>query len=373
MHHHTFEILRHLSAQFPEDRYYLFFDAALLDSPALDRAFISGLSPNCEPVPLRTVGPTARTARLAWLAWHIPRACAKWNVDLFHSFGHTLPYAIGRPAVLTVHDLMPVELLSWSAHDADAAERRRLLLSAVRRATGICAVSESTRREVLAVAPRNQNTVVVVPNAVRETLGRIGDESCLRDVVARYQLPPRFLLTIGPDMPRRNYARLVEAVALGRRAGKLQLPVVFVGANQWSQTRAFQQASAATLDDSIRFLTGVPDDDLSALFTLAAAYVCPSVHEGFCMPALEALACGTPVICSDLPVLHEVAGEDATFFDPANPHSISEALTQFAVRPEPTDEHRARWAAWGRRFDWNTSARTVRRLYEQIHRQPRSI
>ena len=373
MHHHTLEILRGLGTQFPEDRYYLFFDAALLGSPMLDREFISGLAPNCEPVPLRTFGPTARAARLAWLAWHVPRACATWKVDLFHSFGHTLPYAIGRPSVLTVHDLMPVELLSWTAHDADAAHRRRLLLSAVRRATGICAVSAATRREILAVAPRNPDTVVVVPNAVRETLVRVHDDHRLRDVGARYQLPPRFLLTIGPDMPRRNYSRLVEAVALGRSAGKTQLPVVFVGASRWSTTRVFQQSAAGNLNGTIRFLTDVPDEDLSALFTLAAAYVCPSVHEGFCMPALEALACGTPVICSDLPVLHEVAGEDAIFFDPANPLSISDALTRFAERPEPSDEQRARWASRGRRFDWNTSARTVRTLYEQIRQQGRTI
>jgi glycosyltransferase involved in cell wall biosynthesis len=211
----------------------------------------------------------------------------------------------------------------------------------------------------------------VVPNAVRETLARTADPRRLHEVSERYQLPDRFFLTIGADTPRRNYSRLIDAVAAALHAGQSLLPLIVVGAKQWAGTRVFQQAAARGTGDRVRFLSDVSDDDLSVLYSAASAYICPSIHEGFGMPVLEAMACGTHVVCSDLPVLHEVAGEAADYFCETDVDSIARSLLAASRHPALAPDRRGELAAKAHRFSWAASARTVRDLYERVLRDER--
>ncbi len=364
MHHHTFEILRQLTSQPQNDRYLLFFDEKLRSDPQLDRRFLEELGSGAEPVPLRTVGPTGRTAQLAWLRWHLPRAIVRHQVDVFHGFSHLLPYTRRCPMVLTVHDLMPHELLSWTHRDPVAIRRRRALISGIRRATGVCAVSSATQADVLAVDPGKAQTLQITPNAVRKALGRVASTERLAGVQRKYGLPARFLLTIGADTPRRNYARLIDGVAAA--SGADLAPLVIVGETAWETSRAFRRAAEAKVRDRILFLSSVSDDELAALYTLAATYICPSIHEGFAMPVLEAFACGTPVICSDLAVLHELAGGLADYFDPTSPRSIGAALVRASMRQPCEAAQREVLVNRSQQFSWRTSANAVHGLYRHL-------
>jgi len=366
MHHHTYEILRGMADLFPEDQYVLFFDAGLLTDPSLDRRLIDTIGGRFEAVPLRAFGPTVLTAEIAWLHWHLPQAIIHHGIELFHGFSHALPYTTRCPLVLTVHDLMPVELLSWHRADPLAAGRRRRLVSAVRRANGICAVSKSTQRDVQALLPGTSTAVHVVPNAIRDSLRRVTDVHELQRVATRYQLPPAFLLTVGADTPRRNYSNLVDALAGSWESAAAAPPLVVVGAARWSETRLFRHVVERGLRDRVTFLDAVPDADLPALYSLATTYVCPSVLEGFAMPVLEAMGFGTPVACSDLPVLHELAGDTATYFPPTDIAAMGRALVAACTRPAPSRADREALVAKAHRFSWRASARIVRDLYEQL-------
>lgn len=365
IHHHTYEILLGVSRQRPGDRFFLFFDENLLDDPLLDRRFLDEFGSNCQAVPLRTVGPTFRSAQLAWLWWHLPYAVSSRGIDLFHGFGHTLAHVRRCQTVATVHDLMPDTLLSWTPGDPVAVRRRRELVSAVRRAGWICAVSDATKRDVLDVDPRKAGKVAVVPNAVRDTLGEHPSAARCLEVAAKYQLPERFFLTVGADTPRRNYARLIDAMAAAWQSDPSMCPLVLVGESQWPSTRVFRQAAARGAGPHVRFLSNVDDADLSVLYAMAAAYVCPSIHEGFGMPVLEAMACGTDVVCSDLPVLREVAGEAADYFAATSVAAMTDALLAASKRPVTAEARSLELRRLARRFSWNESAGAVSALYDQ--------
>jgi glycosyltransferase involved in cell wall biosynthesis len=361
MHHHAYEIIRALVSGFPTDQYLLFVDESALSDPQFDRRWVELESRNYSVVPVPTIGPTVRLARLAWLQWHLPRALARARVDLVHGFSHSLPRRWRCRSVVTVHDLMPERLLSWQAVDDQQAAIRRHLIAAIGRADGICTVSEATRRDVadLSAAPS-----AVTPNAVRDTLQHVSDRRRLDEVAARYQLPSRFLLTVGADTPRRNYAALVDALA--GTSDQQVPPLVVVGSTAWNTTRMAERAIALGVQSRLTCLAGVPDDDLSAIYSLATAYVCPSMFEGFGMPVLEAFACGTRVVCSDLPALREVAGTRAVYFDPEDIESIRRGLVSISERPPGSQAERADLMRHANQYSWAASARTVRDLYDRL-------
>jgi alpha-1,3-rhamnosyl/mannosyltransferase len=334
--------------------------------PWFDRAGLADLGPSAEPVPLRTFGPTAWLAQAAWRRWHLPRALERHRVDVFHGLAHVIPYTRHCPLVLTVHDLMPVEFLSWTPGDRAATRARRGLLSDIRRASAIAAVSEATRRDILDQAYiRRGVRIAVTPNAVREAFRNVTNGARLTDVKRRYGLPDRFFLTVGADTPRRNYARLLQAMRDARQENADLAPLVFVGNTDWPQTRIYSHARELGVLDRVVFCHNVGDEDLAAIYTLAHAYVCPSLHEGFGMPVIEAMACGTPVLCSDIPALREVAGEQAEYFDPRDRGAIRTALVRSGdVRGGIRADAMATQAG---RFCWEEAARSAHGLYTHVY------
>jgi glycosyltransferase involved in cell wall biosynthesis len=370
IHHHAREIVRAMVADYPRDRYLLFFDGDLVGTPHFDRVMLSSLDGCVEPVALKAFGPTAGLADLAWLFWHLPRAIRRFRVDVFHGFAHALPVSRACPSILTVHDLMDRSLLSWRSGDRTANRGRRILLRSMRRATAISAVSQATADDIQRTNPTLASRVVVIPNGVRAVFARVEEPERLRSVTARLGLPPSgYLLTVGADMPRRNYARLLEALSIACSEDGLAIPLVMVGNVKWATTRASSRARELGILDRVIFCEDVDDADLAALYSAATAYICPTLHEGFGLPIVEAMACGTPVACSDLQVLHEVTSSSAVYFDASDVTSIRRALVEVARRPAPSAGERDRLRAHATRYSWRASARKTRELYETLTRQ----
>jgi glycosyltransferase involved in cell wall biosynthesis len=367
IHQHTSEVIRHLTRLYPADEFLLFFDGDLQNRPSFDHAATAELGPNAELVPLKTFGPTAWIAALAWWRWHLPRAIARHRIDVFHGLAHAIPFTRRCPLVLTVHDLRPIEFVSWT-RDRAAAHVRASLMSAIRRASAIATVSEATKHGVQAATPgRTGLRIEVTPNAAREVFRPVTDQAALAAVRQRYGLPDTFLLTVGADAPRRNYARLIQAFADARRRDARVGHLVVVGNTDWQQTRAFRLVQDLGVYDWVAFCRGMSDEELAAAYTLGRTYVCPSLLEGFGMPVIEAMACGTPVICSDIPALREVAEEDADYFDPIDVNSIRDALLRCAIPPQPNGGSAKRLLERASRFSWERAAHTAYSLYEHVH------
>jgi glycosyltransferase involved in cell wall biosynthesis len=270
---------------------------------------------------------------------HRPR-----RVDVFHS-----PWIDGAllrppcPMVVTLHDLVP---LKRAGEYLRTGLRFRLRYLAVRRAARLVVPTEAVAGDAVELLRFPRERIDVIAEAVSSSLHR-APPGAVAAVRERYGLPERYLLWVGglehPD-PRKRVAALADAPR--------HLPLVLVGKHgRW----------AAELPDVL--LTGqVPDDDLAAIYTGAHALVFPSDDEGFGLPPVEALACGTPVAATDVPALREVLGERASLV-PAGDMAALVAAAEAAPRPAPDpppwtwpDAARATWKTYERAADFEGSA-----------------
>lgn len=241
-------------------------------------------------------------------------AISRERPDLFHAPHYVVPFLPPRATLVTIHDLMHLHRVEH-AGTAKHAYARVMLGRAVRNAARILVNSEATRSELCAFAPEAAAKVRVTPLAL--------DPRFLEPILsvpARFSEP--YALFVGNDKPHKNLEGLLKAF------GRTRAPVRLVLAGGPEETRGARADRIARhgLQDRCDDLGFVPDADLPALMAGAALLVLPSFAEGFGLPALEALAAGAPVVCSDLPALREATGGSALFADPSRPETFAAAI-----------------------------------------------
>jgi len=313
--------------------------------------------------------------RLMTILWHrlrlpIPVEVFTGRLDLFHSPDFTLPPARCRRTCLTVHDL------SFMRYPAGAFPAQRDFLMrtvprSVARAGHILADSESTRTDLIELMSVKPGKVTVLYPGVEPRFRPITDEATLAAVRARYRLPPRFILHVGTLEPRKNLPRLIEAFhkfqgeKTNLEPGTWNLKLVLAGGKGWLYEGIFETVARLGLEDAVHFPGYVDDVDLPALYTLADLFVYPSMYEGFGLPPLEAMACGTPVVASAASSLPEVVGEAGLLVPPTDTEALAGAIERALTDSELRAELREKGFAQARRFDWLVSAEC---LFEQYRR-----
>jgi glycosyltransferase involved in cell wall biosynthesis len=236
---------------------------------------------------------------------------------------------------------------------------------AARRATAIIAVSEATKKDIVRILKVKASQVHVIHEAVSPVFRPLPPDDSLEEVRRAYNLPKRFLLYVGTIEPRKNLVRLIQAYHHLCQRQEHAHALVFVGSPGWKCDEVFATVERLSLNGKVRFLGYVPQADLVALYNLAEAMAFPSLYEGFGLPILEAMACGTPVIASPNGSLQEVAGSAAEFVDPKNVESIADGLQHVLSNPARQEELRAKGFAQAARFSWETTARQTLALYKQ--------
>ncbi|HID89588.1 MAG TPA: glycosyltransferase family 1 protein, partial [Anaerolineae bacterium] len=187
----------------------------------------------------------------------------------------------------------------------------------------------------------------------------------------KYGLPERYILYLGSNKPHKNLVRLVEAWALVTKRGTRDTEhgsrTTLVIAGAWDPRYPESRERAESLGlGNIRWLGPVPESDLPALYTGATVFVFPSLYEGFGLPVLEAMACGAPVICSNVSSLPEVAGDAAVTFTPTDPGAIADALDRVLNDAGLCADLRDRGLRRARLFSWDQSARRTLALYREV-------
>ena len=273
---------------------------------------------------------------------------------------HVLPLAHPLPTVVTVHDLgyryFP------GAHPA----RQRLYLDwstrfSARAATQVLADSAATQDDLVRFYGVPKEKITVVYPGRDERLAWV-DPAAVR---ARYGLAPDYLLHVGTLQPRKNLARLMEAAA-SLRARWPGLQLVLAGQPGWQAGPILAQARAHS--DSVRLLDYVPDDDLPGLYSGARAFVFPSLYEGFGFPVLEAMACGTPVVCSNTSSLPEVAGEAALLVEPDDTAALADAIGRLLEDAALRENLIARGLEQVQKFSWERAAQETLAVLDQASR-----
>jgi len=291
-------------------------------------------------------------------------------VDLLH-VQYTAPPFARCPIVSTIHDLS-FEHLPETFTRHSRAQLRLTVRRTARKAARILTLSEFSRRDIIETYAVNPDRVLVTPAAAPARFAPVENETELKEIRERYRIKANYLLSLGSLQPRKNLARLIEAYAsLQKLCSNDQLPqLVFAGKPGWLDDEIYRAAQRENRNESIKFIGYVPEKDLPALYSGAICFVYPSFFEGFGLPVLEAMQCGTPVIAGNRTSLPEVTGEAAQLFDPFDSGALAEAIGRVVDNPGYREELRVKGLERARAFSWTTTAKLTLQAYEEALRLP---
>ncbi len=302
------------------------------------------------------------------IAWHrlrLPLYVELFTgpLDLFHSPDFVLPPLRRARTIVTVHDLSFMRYPQCAARGL-VAYLNSVVPRSLRRADLILADSEWTRQDVVAMLGMPAGKIVVVPAGVGPEYHPISDQSLLDAVRQRYHLPQRFILHVGTLEPRKNLVRLIEAVRASTQSPDMRL--VLVGGKGWLYEDIFASVERLGLAQNVIFPGYIAEADLPAVYNLATVFAYPSLYEGFGIPPLEAMACGTPVVCSNSSSLPEIAGDAALLIDPTDTEALADALQRALSDESLRADLRRRGVAQAQRFSWPAAAQKLLAAYNSL-------
>ncbi|MCS6953318.1 MAG: glycosyltransferase family 1 protein [Bryobacterales bacterium] len=350
-------LLRALAALDAENRY-------ILVAYREDLSELSGLGPNFQLAPYerRDTDPLDQLA----FPWHVRH----FSADLCHIPLNVVSIAMPTPYVVTVHDMS--SLLFDQQRTLRKNFRRYQFRRGLLRAERVIAVSHATREDIEDLFGVPSERISVVYNAPDpEFLEDTSTREQMEQILERYQVDYPFLLYAGTIRPQKNIPRLIEAFAVAR--GHLEshplyrdLRLIIIG-DEISRYPAVRRAVIQTrVEQVVRFLGFVPLETLKCFYKAAAAFVFPSLYEGFGLPPLEAMACGTPVVASNVSSLPEVVGDAALLVNPVNVFDIAEKICEVLTNQSLRAELIAKGCQRVRQFSWRHTARQVLDIYHRV-------
>jgi glycosyltransferase involved in cell wall biosynthesis len=306
-------------------------------------------------------------ARIAWEQSVLPVELARYKAQVVHGLVNVLPLAPRLPGVVTVHDLSFVRTPE-TLPPLKRAYLARLCAASVRRARAVIAVSRQTADDVEHYFGVSPNKVRVIHNGVAPEFAP-GPCRAQEQFRAVHGLPTRYLLYLGTLEPRKNLEMLVRAFGKWRTLAPeaaAGVKLVLAGGKGWYYDTIFTEVNSLGLTGEVLFPGFVPPAELPDWYRAAEAFVYPSMFEGFGLPVLEAMACGTPVICSQAASLREVAGTAALTLPAADEGAWVNAMHLLCDQPVMAAELRSRGLEQAAKFSWQQSAQKTIQVYNEM-------
>jgi glycosyltransferase involved in cell wall biosynthesis len=276
----------------------------------------------------------------------VPWTLVRTRASIFHEPHYVLPPLTHCRSVVTIHDCIHLRFPQYLPKRGALAYARAQMGAAASRSNRILTVSEASKRDILEFFKVAPEKITVIYNGIDERFATEPPEDKMRAVEERYQLQGEFALYVGNVKPHKNVERLLDAFHLVRQSGLHDLKLVVIG-DDISKYAALRRAvHRYNLHKYVRFLGFLPDETLAVVYRLAAVFVFPSLYEGFGLPPLEAMACGTPYSAE------------------AIADAMRRVLTDTALRSDLS----ARGLARAGEFSWERSARRVREIYDEVAR-----
>jgi glycosyltransferase involved in cell wall biosynthesis len=356
---YTYNLIRAVAAVDRENEYVVFTKDSAFDDLNRD-----------EPL-FRTVRVSTRSrpARLLWEQLALPVHLRRHGIDVLHSPHHTAPMVVaGCQRVITFHDLTFFLL-------ADRYPRSRLIyFRAVSRATArvadalICP-SQAVRDDIVRILHVRPEKVHPIAEAAAPEFQPLKDKAALEKLRGRYGLPERFILNVGSLEPGKNRATLLKAFAGLRKRG-LEQRLVVAGQRAWKYKDDLALAGELGLEGDVLFTGYVPPEEMPALYNAADLFVFPSLYEGFGLPVIEAMACGVPVVASNLSAIPEVAGEAALLVDPRDVDQLCDAMERVLRDKRLQGALQRRGIERAQGFSWERTARETIAVYQETASKP---
>jgi len=348
-------LVRHLAHLDRSTTYFLFCNRA-------DEAVLRDLAENFVPVIDDSSGYGLREHL------SIPHKMRTLGVDLFHAPHYVLPLLCRRRSVVTIHDCIHLLFPEYLPNRFAYRYAKLMMGSAVHRSSLVFTVSEASRRDILQFYPdADPERLQVVPNAIDETLLADPGAEEMERVKERYQIRGRVVLYAGNIKPHKNLDRLIAAFGLlKQRPGHEDLKLLIIGDEIRKYPSLRRRVEAAGVRQDVRFFGFVPDQTLAALYRLASVFAFPSLYEGFGLPPLEAMACGTPVVTSNVSSIPEVVGDAAVQVDPYDTAAIASGLERVLADPALRATLVARGYERAQHFSWERSVRAVHASYMRV-------
>ena len=349
IHSYIANLLKHLPAKAPVDWTFEAMigaaNASSIDGVHLSRSRFDTATP---------------LQRILWEQFLQPAQLRQY--DLYHALAFVAPLYLSTPMVVTVHDL------SFLHYPERLSASRRWYLRAFtaltcRRARRILAISRSTANDLSEQLGIDPGKIDVTPLGFDRAAFRPLPRETTEQFRARHGLPPRFWLFIGTLEPRKNLPMLLRAYA--RLPCRERLPLILGGGKGWMADDIFAAIEEYDLSDCVRHIGFVPAEDLPLWYNCAEAFLYPSVYEGFGLSLLEAMACGTPVITSDVSSLPEVAGKAGLCLPPTEEARWTQALRECLADEEWLATASKMGLERAKRFSWARTAELTLASYHQ--------
>ena len=306
--------------------------------------------------------PPRRPGRIIWEQTCLPGLLSRCGVDLLHAPGYVMPLRWRGPTVLTVYDILTLSHPQW-CKVANVCHYRLALPRSIRAASRIIVPAQTVKHELMEMLGTDPAKIVVIPLGVDPIYEPVTDEERLQAVRDKYGLPADYLLCVGNIEPKKNIEGTVQVFE--QVAEHVPHHLAFAGGRGWKCGPALGRIRTSPVRERIHLLGYVTTADLPALYSGAAACLHLSLYEGFGLPPLEAMGCGTVAIVSNCGALPEVVGEAAVVVDPNSPEAaaaVVRLLTDSALCTEMINRGRARAV----QFTWSAAAAKTLQVYQEV-------
>ncbi|MCB7320966.1 glycosyltransferase family 4 protein [Lacrimispora sp. 210928-DFI.3.58] len=294
----------------------------------------------------------------------LPKLCKKYKLDLLHT-QYFIPFRCPCPIVCTIHDIC-FEHYKDIFTKKEYIRQKLLIPYAAKHSQKIFTVSENAKKDIADHYGVEEDNIIVTYNAVNNDFCVLTPEELEEDKL-RVQFgigDSRYILSVGNLQPRKNLPRLIRAFSKMEKEMDENIKLVIVGKKAWMFDGILKEACNQT--DKIIFTDYVTNKDLVRLYNAAACFVYPSFFEGFGIPPLEAMACGTPVAVSNKTSLPEVVGNAGSYFDPFEEDEIMEAMRKMLRKDYCSADLKEKMKKQAERFSWKESSRLIVNTYMDV-------
>jgi len=301
-----------------------------------------------------------------WEHFYLPLVLQQSRIDVYHGTNYVAPFFSKVPSVVTMFDMISFAAEDWYKPLSRYRVRMLIKMSA-KKSRKIITGSVSSKKDIIRLLKVPEKKVEHIYVGIDNIFKPYNEQHKLDSIKIQYNIRDKFILYVGSINPRKNLIRLIEAYNRLRPELKANYQLVIAGMKGWKADEVILKVKQAGIENRIVFTGFVPEDDLPYLINAAEFLIFPSLYEGFGIPPLEAMACGTPVLASNTSCIPEIVGDAALLFDPYNVDEIASAMYKALVKDNLRKSLVDKGFERVKLFSWEETARRTLELYREVY------